>query len=386
MNNVLNPRGPSGALTPTKSLKDRDVAGKTGTSENNRDTWFAMWSPEFVTVGWMGNNDNTRMASGAFGSTSAEPWIGKYMEAIQGAFPDKTPFQRPEGIFTGSGYCKKDEACSGDKKDLMMQGKVPPSYMSKKEFEVCVDQPDRLARDIDRDAGFAVKQEFNFLQSPVAALQPFVDKSINKFPEMECDIPRDGNGNKPKVLIIKPTQGSVHDSTMEVEVKAYVGNGKKIEEIEVYLDNVLLDSVGAAEYTNSFEIASLKGGKRSLVVKAIDSEGESTTERITVLVGKNASAEAIGSISISGDKNGKSGDPVRINVAYDGLKNINSITLYLENKQTGVTVSLGQMNQTSNKLYEYSWTPNNSGNYNLYAVANADGNVIRSGLLSVEVD
>ncbi|MBP9758181.1 transglycosylase domain-containing protein [Candidatus Dojkabacteria bacterium] len=386
VNNVLNPRGPSGSLTPTKALKDRDVAGKTGTSENNRDTWYTIWSPDFVTVGWMGNNDNSRMAGGAFGSSSAEPWIGKYMEAIQGAFPEKTPFQRPEGIFTGGGYCKKDESCSGDKKDLMIQGKVPPSYLLKKEFEVCVDQTDKLARQIDKELGFAVKQEFNYLTSPFKNLQSFVDKALNKFPQVECDIPRDKNGGKPTVLISKPTQGSVYDLTMEVEAKAYVGNGKEITKIEIYLDNMLLDSVNSSEYSNSFDVVSLKSGKRTLSVRATDSEDETTTEKVTVVIGKNAANEAIGSIVISGDKSIKLGDSNSIQVVYDGLKDIGALTLYLENRQTGITVSLGQMTENSNKQYSHSWTPNDKGTYNLYAVANADGNIIKSGLLNVEVN
>jgi penicillin-binding protein 1A len=386
VNNVLNPRSATGSNSPVKSLTDRDVAGKTGTSENNSDTWFAMWSPDFVTIGWMGNNDNSRMLSGAFGSTSVEPWVGKYMEAIQGAFPEKTAFVRPEGLYTGNGYCPKDEPCSGDKKDLMMQGKVAPSYMQKREFEVCVDQLDRLARDIDKKEGFSVMQEYNYLRSPVANLQEFVDKGINKAPTEECDIPRNGNSNEPSIIINKPTQGSVHETSLEVDAKAYIGNNKTIEKMEIYLDNTLLDSTNSNQYSNSFDVATIKNGKRTLSVKAFDNEGNSTTEKVTVLVGKEAALQATGNITITGQNDINKNETNNIKVTYDGTRDVGSITIYLENRQTGVTISLGQMNRSSDKQYEFSWKPSSSGGYNLYAVANVGDIVIKSGILSVTVN
>lgn len=386
VNNILNPRSITGSNSPVKSLTDRDVAGKTGTSENNSDTWFAMWSPEFVTIGWMGNNDNTRMINGAFGSTATEPWVGKYMQAIQGAFPEKTPFVRPEGLFTGNGYCPKDEPCSGDKKDLMIQGKVAPSYMQEREFEVCVDQTDRLAREIDKEEGYSMLQNYNYLRSPVESMQEFVDAGINKTPTEECDIPRDGrNSNQPSIVVSQPTQGSVHETTLQVNARAYVGNGKKIEKMEIFLDNVLLDTVNDNEYSKAFQVSNLKTGKRTLIIKAYDNDKDSTTERVTVILGKEAALQATGNINIYGMTSMSKSQTNTLKVDYDGGRNVNSVTLYLENKQTGVTISLGQMNRSSDKQYEYQWKPSAAGAYNLYAVANVGETVIRSGMLTVNV-
>ena len=57
VNDILNPKSRSGKLAPAVSFDGRDVAGKTGTSEDHKDTWYAYWSPDFVTVGWLGNNN-----------------------------------------------------------------------------------------------------------------------------------------------------------------------------------------------------------------------------------------------------------------------------------------------------------------------------------------
>jgi 1A family penicillin-binding protein len=43
----------------------RDVAGKTGTTNNNRDAWMVGYTPDIVVGVWSGNNDNTPMKKGS---------------------------------------------------------------------------------------------------------------------------------------------------------------------------------------------------------------------------------------------------------------------------------------------------------------------------------
>lgn len=44
---------------------ERDVAGKTGTTNNNRDAWMMGYTPNLVVGVWSGNNDNTPMTKGS---------------------------------------------------------------------------------------------------------------------------------------------------------------------------------------------------------------------------------------------------------------------------------------------------------------------------------
>jgi 1A family penicillin-binding protein len=44
---------------------NRDVAGKTGTTNNNRDAWMMGYAPNLVVGVWSGNNDNTPMKRGS---------------------------------------------------------------------------------------------------------------------------------------------------------------------------------------------------------------------------------------------------------------------------------------------------------------------------------
>ncbi|MFW5703023.1 MAG: transglycosylase domain-containing protein, partial [Candidatus Dojkabacteria bacterium] len=52
---------------------NRKLAGKTGTTDGNKDTYFIGYGPKIVTGVWIGNNNNDRMRANAFGSSTALP-------------------------------------------------------------------------------------------------------------------------------------------------------------------------------------------------------------------------------------------------------------------------------------------------------------------------
>jgi penicillin-binding protein 1A len=55
-------------------LPDRDVAGKTGTTQDSRDGWFVGFTTDFVAAVWLGNDDNSPMRKVTGGSIPAETW------------------------------------------------------------------------------------------------------------------------------------------------------------------------------------------------------------------------------------------------------------------------------------------------------------------------
>lgn len=57
------------------------VAGKTGTSQDFRDAWFAGFSDKYVCVVWLGNDNNSSMQKITGGTLPAEVW-GKVMGSI----------------------------------------------------------------------------------------------------------------------------------------------------------------------------------------------------------------------------------------------------------------------------------------------------------------
>lgn len=80
-------------------LKRNDLAGKTGTTNGPRDTWFSGYNPKVATSVWVGFDQNTPLGRREFGSSAALPiWI-EYMGVALDGVPDELPRQ-PDGIVT----------------------------------------------------------------------------------------------------------------------------------------------------------------------------------------------------------------------------------------------------------------------------------------------
>src|SRR5262249_13391801 len=72
-----------------------DAAGKTGTTNDLRDAWFVGFTPELLTVVWVGFDDNQPV--GLSGAQAALPiWTPFMMRALAGR--TNVPFELPEGV------------------------------------------------------------------------------------------------------------------------------------------------------------------------------------------------------------------------------------------------------------------------------------------------
>ncbi len=95
-----------------RTLKRRDIAGKTGTTNEAKDAWFSGYSRRMVATSWIGFDDHTRnlgqttyngnlgknqITGKEFGAKSAQPaWIS-FMKAALEELPVE-PFEPPEDI------------------------------------------------------------------------------------------------------------------------------------------------------------------------------------------------------------------------------------------------------------------------------------------------
>jgi 1A family penicillin-binding protein len=69
------------------TLPDRQVAAKTGTTNDYHDAWTMGYTPQIAVGVWVGNNDNTAMSSGADGSQIAAPIWQKMMKFLHKDLP-----------------------------------------------------------------------------------------------------------------------------------------------------------------------------------------------------------------------------------------------------------------------------------------------------------
>lgn len=76
---------------------DNPVAGKTGTSQNFNDAWFAGYSPDLVTVVWIGFDTPESLGKNETGGAIAGPIWNKVMKTALEGRP-KLDFAAPEGV------------------------------------------------------------------------------------------------------------------------------------------------------------------------------------------------------------------------------------------------------------------------------------------------
>ena len=86
-----------GTAARVNQLGRSDLAGKTGTTNDQRDGWFAGFSPDLVAIAWIGFDLPKSLGPGETGSQSALPiWID-FMAGALAKTPQK-PFTPPEGV------------------------------------------------------------------------------------------------------------------------------------------------------------------------------------------------------------------------------------------------------------------------------------------------
>jgi penicillin-binding protein 1A len=75
----------------------RPIAGKTGTSNEARDAWFAGYSTDIACTVWTGFDDHVPLGAGESGATTSLPVFVSFMRAAHQGKPS-TQFPAPNGV------------------------------------------------------------------------------------------------------------------------------------------------------------------------------------------------------------------------------------------------------------------------------------------------
>jgi len=97
MNSILRDVVKLGTGRRALQLKRGDLAGKTGTTNDQRDAWFSGYNPDIVTTAWVGFDSPHPLGSRETGGRAALPmWISYMKEALRG-IPEQS-LERPPGL------------------------------------------------------------------------------------------------------------------------------------------------------------------------------------------------------------------------------------------------------------------------------------------------
>jgi len=86
--------------TATAAQIGRPAAGKTGTTDNERNVWFVGYVPQLATAVWIGDDANRRLGTGITGGSYAAPiWRDFMLQALKNEpvkyFPAASKFRKP---------------------------------------------------------------------------------------------------------------------------------------------------------------------------------------------------------------------------------------------------------------------------------------------------
>lgn len=88
-----------GTATKARQLGRQDLAGKTGTTNNQVDAWFAGYNPRQVAVAWIGFDQPRSLGRDETGGKAALPiWISYMATALKGM--SDNPVKIPDGVMT----------------------------------------------------------------------------------------------------------------------------------------------------------------------------------------------------------------------------------------------------------------------------------------------
>lgn len=276
--------GANNALT----LPDRPVAAKTGTTNNYHDAWTAGYTPNLVTVVWVGNTKNEEMRHGADGSIIAAPiWQGYMKRATKGMAIERFP--APDGpsvskpALLGTAFTKRInvDKMSG----LLATELTPPEFVEERTFY----DPHSILYYVDKDdptgpppANPATDPQFNNWEMAVRA---WVQKNNWHLTET---IPTQSDNthtpeNQPIVSIVQPFDGqTITDRAFTVT--AYVQARRSISRLEAYVDGSI---IGATSVGTSFTVVlppQVGDGSHDFVVVAIDDVGNRGQSSIRIQV------------------------------------------------------------------------------------------------------
>lgn len=97
MNSLLRDVVQNGTATQAKQLGRNDLAGKTGTTNEQRDAWFNGFTPQIVASTWIGFDNLQPLGKGETGGKAALPMWMEFMKTALENVPE-TPLAPPPGI------------------------------------------------------------------------------------------------------------------------------------------------------------------------------------------------------------------------------------------------------------------------------------------------
>ncbi len=279
-------------FSPRSSLyfPDRQVAAKTGTTQDFRDAWTVGYTPSLAAGVWVGNNDNTPMNQKGLSVMVAGPIWHAFMEQALSdgpreyfAAPEPSAASKPalRGSYRGGQPVRIDKI---SRKLATLH--TPPELVEEQTFGsvqsilALVDKDSPAAEapaDPSRDPQFANWQAGIDAWLALRPLPPVAA------PEGTDDL--HAPDKAPRITIVAPTDAA--PVTRVVEVRSRVESAFALSEVSLFIDAVLIRSATAPFVSSDFSFPvspSLSPGSHLIKITAYDAVGNKAAAERQVVI------------------------------------------------------------------------------------------------------
>ncbi len=276
------------------NVSGRQIAVKTGTTNDKRDNWTIGGNPQAVVGVWVGNNDNTPMLNVASGVSGASPiWRRILLESLSGK-PIIT-FKQPEDVGSMevdsvSGYRAHDGFAS--RVEFFIKGREPGEDKVHLKLKLCKNDG-KLANPADVSSGNYDEKEFFVFkeEDPTGGIlgqnkwQEGILNWLNTQGDPRYHPPSDYCGATNPVSVNFSEPGD-HNSNLNnnFSIKINADSTSKIVRIELYIDGQNVRNYDGPPFTYD---ANLSTGVHKLKAIAKDEKNNQGEREITVGVQTN---------------------------------------------------------------------------------------------------
>ncbi len=247
-------RTPTFGAASALYLPGKDVAVKTGTTNNDKDAWTIGYTPSLVVGVWAGNNDNAPMKSG--GSAVAAPIWNKFMNAALATMPSEN-FEAPDLTYDPQtvkpvlrGVWQGNENFFVDK----VSGKLATADTPKETTEEkVVTNVHSILYWVNKNditgpppANPASDPQFNHWEIPVQRWwaqnsYKYGQTTVAEKPFGSDDVHTGGSG--PVISIISPNAADIYPANEKIQLQVSSMGAYPLQKIDVFVNDTYLDTV-----------------------------------------------------------------------------------------------------------------------------------------------
>ena len=296
INSVLsdnNARAPAFGERSPLYFQERDVAAKTGTTNDYKDAWVIGYTPNFALGLWVGNNDNSPMEKKVAGFIAAPLWNDFFKKVL-----DKLPkedFLKPinehrnetKPVLEGNWQGGKIYFIDKISKKLATKD-TPPELLEKKvliQIHSILYWVDKNNPQGDQPLNPYDDPQFTLWETPIRQWLKY--QNIKE--ETEVDLPREFDDIHkpeyfPEIKIINPKDGDVFKKDNPITIKIEPSSRFPLEQMDFYFENDYLGSLKTPVYEFVFKpnVNSIKNNSGQIRIIVYDNIRNKKEYNITV--------------------------------------------------------------------------------------------------------